>query len=135
MMGVDSIYLKVPAKPEYILVARLTCSAVASRADFGVDEIEDIKVAVAEAGTVVMNQGKGVEWLELNFEVNKGEDIHIHIFASGAADGVVSFSKSEQEEQQVELSFDIMESLMDGVEKVVENGFLRGIKMYKKFGG
>nr|PZN11379.1 MAG: hypothetical protein DIU64_02990 [Caldicoprobacter oshimai] len=130
-MTMDSVYLKVPAKPEYMLVIRLTTSAVASRAGFDVDEIEDIKLAVSEAGTFMMNEDKGVEWLELTFKVDKEEGIWIDIFASEAVDEAVLFSKNEQ----TELSFYIMESLMDGVEKAIDNGFLRGIKMYKKFGG
>jgi serine/threonine-protein kinase RsbW len=131
MMSMDSVYLRVPAKPEYMLVIRLTTSAVASRAGFDVDEIEDIKLAVSEAGTFMMNHDKGVEWLELEFKVDKEEGIWIDIFASEAAHKDVLFSNNEQSE----LSFYIMESLMDGVEKAIDNGFLRGIKMYKKFGG
>lgn len=130
-MGMDSVYLRVPAKPEYMLVIRLTTSAVASRAGFDVDEIEDIKMAVSEAGTFVMNQDRGVDWLELTFKVDKEEGIWIDIFASESHHPSALFSGGEQSE----LSFYIMESLMDGVEKAIDNGFLRGIKMYKKFGG
>jgi len=131
MMGMDSVYLRVPAKPEYMLVIRLTTSAVASRAGFDVDEIEDIKMAVSEAGTFVMNQDRGVDWLELTFKVDKEEGIWIDIFASESHHPSEPFSGGEQSE----LSFYIMESLMDGVEKAMDNGLLRGIKMYKKFGG
>lgn len=131
MMSKDSVYLKVPAKPEYMLVIRLTTSAVASRAGFDVDEIEDIKMAVSEAGTFVMNQDNGVEWLELTFKVDKEEGMWIDVFASEQAQHGLPLSGSEQ----LELSFYIMESLMDGVEKISDNGFLMGIKMYKKFGG
>ncbi len=130
-MSMNSVYLKVPAKPEYMLVIRLTTSAVASRAGFDVDEIEDIKMAVSEAGTFVMNQDKGVEWLELTFKVDKEEGMWIDIFASESVHQEALFSNREQSE----LSFYIMESIMDQVEKAIDNGFLRGIKMYKKFGG
>jgi len=47
----DIIELTLPARAEYIGVARLTVSGVANRMGFAYDEIEDIKVAVAEACT------------------------------------------------------------------------------------
>lgn len=130
-MNMDSVYLRVPAKPEYILVIRLTTSAVASRAGFDVDEIEDIKLAVSEAGTFMMNHSKNVKWLELEFNVDKEEGIWIDILASEAIHRNAMLCESEQSE----LSFYIMESLMDRVEKVGDSGFLKGIKMHKKFGG
>lgn len=131
MMEMDNIYLKVPAKPEYMLVIRLTTSAVASRAGFGVDEIEDIKLAVSEAGTYVMNHDRSIEWLELTFKVDKEKGMWIDIFASKSVHRDVPFFDDEQ----IEFSFYIMQSLMDVVEKTMDNGVLRGIKMYKKYGG
>ena len=43
------IELKIPATSEWVRVARLTVAGVASRLNFGIDDIEDIKLAVAEA--------------------------------------------------------------------------------------
>jgi serine/threonine-protein kinase RsbW len=43
--------LRIPSKPEFVAVARLTVSAIASRMAFGFDAIDDIKVAVGEACT------------------------------------------------------------------------------------
>ena len=44
-----TIELKIPASSEWVRVARLTVAATASRLNFGFDDIEDIKLAVAEA--------------------------------------------------------------------------------------
>jgi serine/threonine-protein kinase RsbW len=44
-----TIALRIPCSPEYVSVARLTVSAVASRMNFGMDEIDDLKLAVGEA--------------------------------------------------------------------------------------
>lgn len=49
--GRDVIELTLPARVEYIGVARLLVSGIASRIGFAYDEIEDIKLAVAEACT------------------------------------------------------------------------------------
>jgi serine/threonine-protein kinase RsbW len=51
----DFIEMKVPAKPEYVGVVRLTISGIANRLGYSYDDIEDIKIAVAEACTNVVN--------------------------------------------------------------------------------
>jgi serine/threonine-protein kinase RsbW len=43
------IELRIPASSEWVRVARLAVAGVASRLQFGIDDIEDIKLAVAEA--------------------------------------------------------------------------------------
>jgi serine/threonine-protein kinase RsbW len=50
----DHIQMSVPAKPEYVGVVRLTVSGIANRAGFSYDDIEDMKIAVAEACTNVV---------------------------------------------------------------------------------
>ncbi|OIK16137.1 anti-sigma B factor RsbW [Bacillus sp. MUM 116] len=47
----DYIEMKIPAKPEYVGVIRLTLSGITSRMGFTYEEIEDIKIAVSEACT------------------------------------------------------------------------------------
>lgn len=43
------IELKIPAASQWVRVARLTVAGVASRLHFGIEAIEDIKLATAEA--------------------------------------------------------------------------------------
>jgi serine/threonine-protein kinase RsbW len=43
------IELQIPCSAEYVSVARLAVSAVASRMNFGIDAIDDLKLAVGEA--------------------------------------------------------------------------------------
>jgi serine/threonine-protein kinase RsbW len=47
----DYIEVKMPAKPEYVGVIRLTLSGIASRMGYVYEEIEDLKIAVSEACT------------------------------------------------------------------------------------
>lgn len=47
----DYIEMKIPAKPNFIGVIRLTLSGIASRMGFSYDEIEDLKIATSEACT------------------------------------------------------------------------------------
>lgn len=45
----ERVELKIPADPRYVRVVRLTAAGVASALNFSVDDVEDIKLAVAEA--------------------------------------------------------------------------------------
>jgi len=47
----DYVEMKIPAKPEFVGVIRLTLSGIASRMGFSYDEIEDLKIATSEACT------------------------------------------------------------------------------------
>ncbi|MDQ0233610.1 anti-sigma B factor RsbW [Metabacillus malikii] len=48
---VDYIEMKIPAKPEYVGIIRLTLSGIASRMGYSYDDIEDLKIATSEACT------------------------------------------------------------------------------------
>ncbi len=47
----DSVVVRIPRKAEWVAVARLAVAAVAIRLHFSYEEIEDLKLAVAEACT------------------------------------------------------------------------------------
>ncbi|NIM04288.1 MAG: hypothetical protein GTN69_04500, partial [Armatimonadetes bacterium] len=46
--------LRIPTLPEFVAVARMTIAAIACRMDFPYDAVDDIKVAVGEACTNVI---------------------------------------------------------------------------------
>ncbi|PES10178.1 anti-sigma B factor RsbW [Bacillus thuringiensis] len=50
----DYIELKIPAKTDYLGMIRLTVSGITNYMQFSYDEIEDIKIAVSEACTNVV---------------------------------------------------------------------------------
>lgn len=54
MSDYDFIEMKVPAKAEYVGVVRLTISGIASRMGFTYEDIEDMKIAISEAVTNVV---------------------------------------------------------------------------------
>ncbi len=51
----ETVTLELPCHPQYLLVARLTVGGVGHRAQLSVEDIEDLKVAIAEACTNVIN--------------------------------------------------------------------------------
>ncbi len=55
MEDFDFIEMKVPAKAEYVGVIRLSISGIASRMGFSYEAIEDLKVALSEAGILIIS--------------------------------------------------------------------------------
>ncbi|MBE5083166.1 ATP-binding protein, partial [Bacillus thuringiensis] len=55
MKKFDYIEIRVPAKPQFVSVIRLTVSGFASRIDFNYNDIEDLKIAASEAVTNVVH--------------------------------------------------------------------------------
>jgi len=51
----ETVKLELPCLPQYLMVARLTAGGCGHRANLSVEDIEDLKVAVAEACTNVIN--------------------------------------------------------------------------------
>ena len=66
-MKKDIFRLTIPGKPDYISVARLTSSAIASKIGFSLEEIEDIKVSLSEA---CVNALKRVDQINIEFLVD-----------------------------------------------------------------
>lgn len=50
------VSLRVPGLPEYLLVVRLMVSGVATRMNFPAEAVEDIKLAVSEACTFLLER-------------------------------------------------------------------------------
>lgn len=65
---IDIVELRVPCKAEWVALARLSVAAVASRLKFSIDEIEDIKLAVAEACTNAIQHARGSSVIEIRYE-------------------------------------------------------------------
>lgn len=132
----QQIILSVPSKPEYLSVVRLTTSGIANRVGFDLEEIEDIKLAVAEACTNAMTHGKAENGnYDIEFTIEK-ESMIIEVKDSGKGCMIENIRKP-QERELVEggLGVFIIKSLMDKVEISSKLGKGTTIKMMKKIGG
>lgn len=71
----NKISLTLPVDPAYVSAARLTASSVANRMGFDIDEIEDIKAAVSEAGTYIIKHcsSGNAEGIQISFEIEEDE--------------------------------------------------------------
>jgi serine/threonine-protein kinase RsbW len=110
--AVAVVELRIPAKAEWVAVARLAVAAVASRSDFSVEEIEDIRLAIAEACTNVIRDADPGMQIDircqsardsLSVTVRGGAAVRLRVDGSEAGLGVI-----------------IIQSLMDSVEYLVE---------------
>jgi serine/threonine-protein kinase RsbW len=66
----DLVELRIPCRPEWVALARLAVAAVANRLRFSIEEIEDIKLAVTEACTAVIQHENHGETIEIALETD-----------------------------------------------------------------
>ena len=111
---VDNVKMTLPCKGEYVGVARLTLSAIANRMGFNIEEIEDIKVAVAEGCTNAIKHGLD-EKFHLDIEVFE-DRLKICIQDSGKGYNVDEISTPDLENpKEGGLGIFIIKTLMDEV--------------------
>lgn len=115
---VDIISMNIPAKPEFVGVARITASSIATRVGFDVEQIEDIKVSVAEACTNAIQHSENGEFV-LKFEIYP-EKLSISIIDDGV--GIKEEDVKEPKLGELKeggLGIFIIKSLMDDVRFVI----------------
>ncbi|MFZ5974269.1 MAG: ATP-binding protein [Bacillota bacterium] len=125
-MKKDIVTLRIPAQPEYLLVVRLTAAGLANRMGFNVEEIEDVKAAVAEACIMLMNQPWVIDDITLDFEITS-EVFHATVQAQGKAS-----ETDEEPENDNDLSRYLLQALMDDATVGSENGFIHSISIQKR---
>ncbi|MGH8979225.1 MAG: hypothetical protein ACRDV7_14190 [Acidimicrobiia bacterium] len=99
----ETIRLTVPAALEYVRIVRLTASGVASRLGFDVEEVEDLRVAVDELASLVVESSDAGE-LAVRFSVE--EDV-LHI------QGEAELGDDRSEVQVDDLTAQILAAVVD----------------------
>lgn len=113
-MDNEVIKLELPSKPDYVGVIRLTTSAIANNIGLNIEEIEDLKVSIAEACTNALGKR---DKLCIKYKIQQDKLI---VKVEDATE------KVGENEKEKELGILIIESLMD---EVVFSE--KGIKMIK----
>ncbi|MDE2570904.1 MAG: ATP-binding protein [bacterium] len=67
--SVNVVELRIPCKPEFVSVARLAVAGISNRLHFTVEEIEDIKLAVAEACTNCIQRSPDAKEITIMCEI------------------------------------------------------------------
>jgi len=78
----ELVELRIPARPEWVALARLAAATVANHLRFSIEEIEDVRLAVAEAcAAVIQHEGHG-EFIQLTCEAFD-DSLRVRVHDSG----------------------------------------------------
>ena len=103
--------LILPLEPEMVRVIRLTVSGIASRLGFQLDEIEDIKVAVAEiCNRIIVKASHNTQRCQIKFIIESSELKIEFSFESSKPEDFRLFEEND------EFGLAIVSALMDHVE-------------------
>lgn len=123
----ETVVLKIPAKAEYVLAARLTASAVAQRFSLPIDDLEDIKMAVGEALVLLIAQQR--EKGSIRIEYRREDDAFtVTLTRDAGCEPKIS------DPEQAELSEAIIDALMDELYIREVSGCVESIGFMKKVG-
>ena len=128
----DTVELRIPSKAEWVAVARLAVAAVASRLDFSIEDIEDVKLAVAEACTNCIQHAAGSDQIEIVCERAPG-GLTVRVRDNGRGTRPEAIQSRRVEETRVGgLGVFLIRSLMDTVEYDVHPDCGTNLVMTKK---
>ena len=121
-----AISLTVPADKSMMLVIRLTTAGVLARARLTVDAIDDMKMAVEEACTLMISQQcpPGALCVEF-FRKDAGLEIHVHSVAEHSC-------LCGMDPAELEVVRAILCSLADAAEIDYQDGKIRNILLTKE---
>jgi serine/threonine-protein kinase RsbW len=74
----DRVLLRLPATSAYLSVLRTTTAALASRLDFTLDAIEDLRIAVDEACALLLPHAVPEATMDCLFELT-GAGLHVRV--------------------------------------------------------
>ena len=140
----ETIELNIPCMSDYVSVVRLAVSGVATRMNFSIEEIENIKIAVSEACTnaiqYAFDEPKN-ERVYITFNLNK-ETLEIIVKDNGKGFNVNDIVNDPIENRNLEdideniprlgLGITFIKSLMDETEITSNSENGTTVKMIKK---
>lgn len=136
----DLVNLTIPAKPDYVAIARLAVSGIANRMGFSYDDIEDLKLAVSEACTNAVDHaysgGDGEIELSCNIFDNR---LEIEVVDQGhsfdvseveSRTGPIQFEATMNSVRERGLGLYLMRTLMDHVDIEGDGGVVVRMTKY-----
>lgn len=128
----DLLKFSMPGKPEYVGVVRLAVSSAANCAGFGLEAIEDIRVAVSEACTNVLKHGEQEEnCYEVECRIEKDRFVIRVTDLCGGYDTEKYLMPSVGNAKESGLGIFIIKALMDEVDILSTLGEGTKIQMVK----
>ncbi len=113
----DTISLRIPCNTNYISIARTTAALIASKLDFDIESIEDIRIAVSEAcNNAIQHSQQNNSYFEIEYILEKNTFI-ARIIDSGKGYDENAYQEPDLKElNESGLGIFIMKALMDEVE-------------------
>lgn len=109
------LQLKIPGQAEYIGIARLAVSGLASQLDVPYDEAEDLKLAVTEACSHILQACATPVQLAIECRFS-GEELEIKVESASRAASAPPSRSSAANNGDPDLGIYLLEALMDRVE-------------------
>ncbi len=126
------VELRIPSRAEWVALARLAVATVASRLHFSIDEIEDVKLAVAEACTNAIQHAQGSPFIDIRCEtLPEGLRINVRDFGQGTRPEHI-VSRNLEEARVGGLGVFLIRSLMDEVSYDVHAESGTDLSMFKR---
>lgn len=110
----ELVELRIPARPEWVALARLAAATVANRIHFSLDDIEDIKIAVAEACAAIIQHDAHGEFIDLTCEALESA-LQVRVRDSGRHETAAARQVNFEEARAAGLGIFVIRSLMDEV--------------------
>lgn len=104
MAAPDEVRLAVPATPEFLRLARVTASGIASRLGFTIDEVDDLRLAIDELCFVLIGNRDRDGTVDLRYQID-----HDRL----EVDGVASFPAGEKDLALNDFTRQILSALLD----------------------
>ncbi len=130
-----TVELRIPSKPEWVAVARLAVAAIANRLPFSVEEIEDLKLAIAEACTICIQQGAGIQTIDITCTATLSAlRVEVRDDRYRGRDGSVPTRPSMMAVEGEGLGIFLIQALMDNLEYNVDPHLGTELVMTKRVG-
>lgn len=132
----DLVELRIPCRAEWVALARLAVAAVANRLRLSIEEIEDVKLAVAEACTAVIQHERHGEFIELTCETfDDALRVRVHDSGRHVQPGEESRTMDLDEARIAGLGVFLIRTLMDEVSYDVDPELGTDLLMVKRLSG
>ncbi|MBE7323599.1 hypothetical protein IEQ44_02895 [Nocardioides sp. Y6] len=69
----SQVRLTVPADGAFVYVLRTTAASLASRLEFTVDDVEDFRIAIGEAASLLVSTASGDADLDCSFDLGRSD--------------------------------------------------------------
>ena len=88
----EEVLLRLPARPEFVKLVRVTATGLASRLGFSWDEVEDLRLAVDELCYAVLDGQRGHPLLSIRYRM---AELSLEVEGYLEDDGTTSAAQSE----------------------------------------